>query len=47
MGKRGRRCKKLLNGLKEQTGYWKLKKEGQDLTVWRTQLGKTYERVVR
>jgi hypothetical protein len=44
---RGRRRKKLLDDLKEETGYWKLKKEAQDRTVWRTQLGRSYETVVR
>jgi hypothetical protein len=26
-GRRGRRRKHILNGLKEKTGYWKLKEE--------------------
>jgi hypothetical protein len=26
-GRRGRRCKQLLNALKEATRYWKLKEE--------------------
>ena len=33
-GKRGRRCKQLLDGLKETRGYWKLKQEVLDRTVW-------------
>jgi hypothetical protein len=31
-GRQGRRCKKLLDDLKEKGGYWKLK-EAQDHTV--------------
>ena len=29
-GRRGRRCKKLLYDLKENTGYWKLNEEALD-----------------
>jgi hypothetical protein len=32
-GRQGRRCKKLLDDLKEKRGYWKLKEEAQDHTV--------------
>jgi hypothetical protein len=35
-GRRGRRRKELLDHLKEKSGYWKLKQEGLDLTLWRT-----------
>jgi len=35
-GRRARRRKKLLDGLKENTGYWKVKEEAVDLSVWRT-----------
>jgi hypothetical protein len=35
-GRRGRRCKQLLNDLKETRGYWKLKQEALDRTLWRT-----------
>ena len=35
-GTRGRRCKLLLDGLKEKIGYWKLKDEALDRFLWRT-----------
>jgi len=38
----GRRCKQLLDNLKEKRGYWKLKAEALDHTVWRTQFGRGY-----
>jgi hypothetical protein len=38
MGRRGRRCKQLLDDLKKTRSYWKLKQEALDLTVWRTAL---------
>jgi hypothetical protein len=34
--RQGRRCKQLLGDLKEKRGYWKLKGEALDYTVWRT-----------
>jgi hypothetical protein len=34
-----RRCKQLLDDLKEDRGYWKLKEEALDRTVWRTGFG--------
>jgi hypothetical protein len=37
--RRGRRRKQLLDDLKEAKRYWKLKKEAQDRTLWRTQFG--------
>jgi len=39
-GGRERRCKKLLDDLKEKRGYWKLKQETLDRTVWRTGFGR-------
>jgi hypothetical protein len=39
-GRRGRRLKQLLDDLKEKTGYWKLKQEALNQTVWRTCFGK-------
>jgi hypothetical protein len=36
MGKRGRICKQLLDDLKENKGYCKLKEEALDRTLWRT-----------
>jgi hypothetical protein len=38
MGRRGRRRKKLLDGLKEKRGYCKLKEEAVNRTMWRTAL---------
>jgi len=34
--RRGRRRKQLLDDLKEKRGYWKLKDEALDRTLWRT-----------
>ena len=39
-GKRVKRRKKLLDGLNEKTGYWKLKEETPDRTLWRTRFGR-------
>jgi hypothetical protein len=33
-GRRGRRRKQVLDGLKEKKGYWKLEDEALDGTVW-------------
>jgi hypothetical protein len=38
--RRGRRCKQLLDELKEAGKYWQLKEEAQDRNFWRTQFGK-------
>jgi hypothetical protein len=46
-GRRGRRRKQLLDDLKEKTGYWKLKEEALDRTLWRTRFGGGYGPVVR
>jgi hypothetical protein len=35
-GRRGKICKQLLDDLKENIGYWKLKEEALDRTLWRT-----------
>jgi hypothetical protein len=40
MGRRGRRCKQLLDDLKERRGYWKLKEEALGGTLWRTCFGR-------
>jgi hypothetical protein len=45
--RRGRRRTQLLNDLKEEIRYWKLKKEAQDRTLWRTQFGRGYGPVAR
>jgi hypothetical protein len=41
--RRGRRCKQILDDLKETRGYWKFKEE----TLWRNRFGKGYVLVVR
>jgi hypothetical protein len=39
-GRRRGRRKQLLVDLKEKRGYWKLKEEALDRTVWRTGFGR-------
>jgi hypothetical protein len=46
-GRRGRRRKQLLDALKENRRYWKLKEEALDRTLWRTRFGRGYGPVVR
>jgi hypothetical protein len=46
-GRRRRRCKQLLDDLKEKRRYWKLKGEALDRTLWRTRFGRGYGLVVR
>jgi hypothetical protein len=46
-GRRGRRCKQLLDDLKEKRRYCKLKEEALDHTQWRTRFGRGYGPVVR
>jgi hypothetical protein len=46
-GRRGRRCKQLLDDRKEKRRYWKLKEEALDRTAWRTRFGRGYGPVVR
>jgi hypothetical protein len=46
-GRRGRRRKQLLDGLKENRRYWKLNEEALDRTLWRTCFGRGYGPVVR
>jgi hypothetical protein len=45
--RQGRRCKQLLDVLKEKRGYWKLKEEALDSSVWRTHFGRGYGPVIR
>jgi hypothetical protein len=45
--RRGRRRKQLLDDPKEARGYWKLKEEAQDRTLWRIQFGRGYGPVAR
>ena len=47
MGRRGRRCKKLVDGLKEKRRYRKLTEVALDLTLWRTRFGRGFGPVVR
>jgi hypothetical protein len=46
-GRRGRRRKQLLDGLKETRGYWKLKEDALHCTMWRTRFARGYGPVVR
>jgi hypothetical protein len=46
-GRRGRRCRKLLDDLKERTGYSHLKEEALDHTMWTARFGKGFGPVVR
>jgi hypothetical protein len=39
-GRRGRRRRKLLDDLKERTGYSHLKEETLDRNIWRARFGK-------
>jgi len=43
----GRRRMQILSDVKEKRGYWKLKEEALDRTVWRTGFGRGYEIGVR
>jgi len=46
-GRRGRRCRKLLDDLKERRGYSHLKEDALDRTVWRAGFGRGFGTVVR
>ena len=46
-GGRGRRRRKLLDDLKERTGYSHLKEEALDCTMWRARFGRGFGPVVR
>ena len=43
----GRRCKKLLDDLKDRRGYFHLKGEALDRNMWRDRFGRGFEPVVR
>jgi hypothetical protein len=43
----GRRRKQILDNLKENAGYIKLKEEAPDRILWRIHFGSGYGRVVR
>jgi hypothetical protein len=45
--RRGRRRKQLLDDLTKTTGYWELKEEALDQTVWRTGFGRACGPVVK
>jgi hypothetical protein len=42
-----RRHKQLLDDLKQKRGYWKLKEEAFERTLWRTRFGRVYGPLVR
>jgi hypothetical protein len=46
-GRRGRRHRKLLDDLKERTGYCHLKEEALNRTMWRAGFGRGFGPVVR
>jgi hypothetical protein len=46
-GRRRRRHKQLLDGLRETKEYWKLKEEALDRTVWKTYFERGFGPVVR
>ena len=41
-GRRGRRCRKLLDDLKDRRGYCHLKEEALDRTMWRARFGRGF-----
>ena len=43
----GRRCKQLLDDLKEKKKYWNLTKEADLRALWRTRFGKGYGHFAR
>jgi len=47
MGRCVRRCKRILDNLKEKTECWTLIEEAIDHTLWRTHFGRGYGPVVR
>ena len=44
--RRGKRRKKLLDDLKDRRGYYQLKEEALDRTVWRNRFGRGFVPVV-
>jgi hypothetical protein len=46
-GRQGRRRRKLLDELKERSGYSHLKEEALDRTMWRARFGRGFGPVVR
>jgi hypothetical protein len=45
-GRRGRRRKQLLDGLKEKREYWKVKEKTFDNTLWRIRFVRAYGPVI-
>jgi hypothetical protein len=41
------RCRKLLDNLKERRGYYHLKEEALDCTMWRAGFGRSFGPVIR
>jgi len=46
-GRQGKRCRKLLDDLKERSGYSHLKEEALDHTMWTACFGRGFGPVVR
>ena len=46
-GRRGRRCKKLLDDFKERRGYSHLKEKALGCTKWRAHFGRSFGPVLR
>jgi hypothetical protein len=46
-GRRGRRRRRLLDDVKERTGYSHLKEEALDRSIWRARFGRGFGPVVR
>jgi hypothetical protein len=46
-GRRGRRHRKLLDGLKERRGYSHMQEEALDCTMWKARFGSGFGPVVR
>ena len=46
-GRQGRRCRKLLDDLKERRGYSHLREEALDCTMWRARFGRGFGPVIR
>jgi hypothetical protein len=46
-GRRERRCRKLMDDLKERRGYSHLKEEALECTMWRARSGRSFGPVMR